>query len=98
MIQVFKLVHGLYKYDLNQLVSPRDISIERQGLRGHEFTLYHTQSKKDVKKFCFASRVVGSWNSLPSHVVNAPSLNTLKNRLDDLWDSPDLKYNYKACV
>ena len=29
--------------------------------------------------------MVDSWNKLPSKVVNAPSLNSFKNRLDKAW-------------
>jgi len=30
-------------------------------------------------------KVIGSWNSLPQHVIEAPSVNAFKNRLDRRW-------------
>ena len=36
-----------------------------------------------VRKGWFAIRVVNPWNSLPSNVVNAPSIATFKTKLDE---------------
>ena len=33
----------------------------------------------------FTARVVNLWNSIPSLVVDAPSLNCFKTRLDKFW-------------
>jgi len=30
-------------------------------------------------------RVCNSWNSLPQHVIEAPTTNSFKNRLDKYW-------------
>jgi hypothetical protein len=40
----------------------------------------HVQSNK--RKYAFTLRVSRIWNKLPDTVVNAPTLNTFKNRLD----------------
>ena len=39
-----------------------------------------------MRKFSFANRVVGLWNSLPEEVVSACSVNAFKNRLDKHWE------------
>jgi len=36
------------------------------------------------------------WNSLSSEVVNAPSLNSFRNRLDRFWMNQDILYNWHA--
>jgi len=42
-------------------------------------------------RMCFVSqRVVNCWNLLPQEVVDAPSLEVFKNRLDKFMDSNDL--------
>ena len=35
-----------------------------------------------IRKKCFAVRVLRYWNTLPSNVVDAPSLKTFRARLD----------------
>ena len=38
------------------------------------------------------------WNFLPEHVVNAPSVDSFKNRLDKQWSNEDILYAYKAAT
>ena len=46
----------------------------------------------------FTNRIVNTWNSLPEEIVNAPSISSLKNRLDKFWQNQDILYNYKAVI
>jgi len=51
-------------------------------LRGHNYKLYKNRSQKQCR-ICFISqRVVNCWNLLPQDVVDLPSLEVFKNRLD----------------
>ena len=38
-----------------------------------------------VRATSFSKRVVNEWNHLPASIVEAPSLNTFKNRLNEHW-------------
>ena len=38
---------------------------------------------------------VDTWNSLPAAVVEAPTLNTFKNRLDKWWKNQEVLYDYQ---
>jgi hypothetical protein len=47
----------------------------------------------------FTLRVSRRWNKLPDTEVNAPTLNTFKNRLDRYWKNQDLYFNnYKSDI
>jgi hypothetical protein len=40
--------------------------------------------KKEIRRHFFSLRVVPEWNRLPDTVVCSPTLNSLKNRLDNV--------------
>jgi len=41
-------------------------------------------------------RVINLWNSLPTHVITADSVDSFKNRLNMLWANEEAHFNYKA--
>lgn len=79
LIESYKILHGHYSVEVNIFVLNRD-----QRLRGHEFKLVREQFHKLCRQHFLANRVLPSWNSLPSRIVNAPTLNAFKNAYDNL--------------
>ncbi|KAK4809003.1 hypothetical protein QYF61_024984 [Mycteria americana] len=74
---------------------PRDLglfSLERRRLRGDLIALYNClkggcgegRFRLDMRKFSFTERVVQHWNRLPRAVVESPSLEVFKGRLDEV--------------
>ena len=81
MILMFKLMHGL-------LGMPKEAYFRNPPVgstRGHRFKVAKPRAVSRVRRNQFAVRTVTDWNSLPSWVVDAPSTDAFKNRIDKHW-------------
>ena len=90
IIQVFKIVNGLVNINTKSLFTP----INSSRTRGHAHKLFKQHAIKHPRIDSFSQRIVNTWNSLPAYVINAPSINQFKNRLDRHWK--DIRYVTKA--
>ena len=56
--------------------------------RGHQFKLDRQRIIRTPDVYSLPGRAVSLWNNLPKHVVDAPSVDAFKDRLDQyLWNS-----------
>ncbi len=94
MIEVFKMLHGLYDSD----GCPNLPLTTYKVTRGHNFKLKKKTVKKTARLHSFTVRVVELWNNLSSEVVNSPNVNVFKNRLDKYWKSEELVFDFKAVI
>ncbi|KFQ96206.1 hypothetical protein Y956_04768, partial [Nipponia nippon] len=78
LIVAFQYLKGAYKKDGDRLFSRAYCN----RTRGGGFRLKEGRFRLDIRKKFFTTRVVKHWNRLPREVVDAPSLETFKVRLD----------------
>ena len=94
MIEMYKLSHDLYdKETISNFLNFRHSHTREHNVRGHQYNLYKETCKKDVRRYSFKCRVTNQWNNLTETIVNSPSLNTFKNRLDNLWERDGVMFD-----
>jgi len=84
LIAAFQYLKGAYKREGNQLFE----RVDNSRTRGNGFKLKEGRFRLDVRGKLFTMRVVTCWNRLPREVVDAPTLEVFKARLDGAaWSS-----------
>ena len=78
LIAAFQYLKGTYKQERSQLFT----RIDTGRTRGKGFKLRERRFRLDIWGKFFTKRVVRCWNRLPREVVDAPSLEVFKARLD----------------
>ena len=88
MIQVFKILKGIYNVQLAPALT------KACNTRGNSLKLQSVYHKYDITKYSFSSRVVKVWNTFPDHVVAADSVNKFKNQIDKHWLQHEFYLDY----
>ena len=81
MIMVYQVLRGVVDVDASQFFSAATTS----QTRGHLWKLSKSRAVSRVRRNAFSIRVINDWNALPSTVVEAPSIDSFKARLDRHW-------------
>ena len=67
--------------------------------RTHSYQLHRmkpSDGERGVQNNSFYYRIADTWNNLPSDVVEAPTIDTFKNRLDKFWKDLPLKFDHTS--
>ncbi len=84
MIETFKYCHQMYEVVKKPFELRKEFNVQTVT-RDNGFKIRKEKYKSDIRGHFFGNRVVNLWNSLPFEIVNAPSVNAFKNRLDMHW-------------
>jgi len=82
LIETFKILTGREHVNYSKFFELADVT---SGQRGHSLKLFKPRCRTTVRQNFFSLWIVNEWNKLPQDVVEAPSINTFKNRLDRHW-------------
>ena len=86
MIEVWKILHQKENVQRSKWFTMADQQHSRATrLASDPLNLAKPRARLDIRKNFFSVRVVNKWNSLPTLVKNAPSVNSFKNRYDSLF-------------
>ena len=90
MIEMYKHFHKYDRSIISESFQPKD-----RGSRKHKFQLHERVAKdgsRGVQHNSFYHRVAREWNNLPSNVVEAPSVDSFKNRFDEAFKHDERKF------
>ena len=82
-IAAFQYLKGAYRKDGEGLFT----KVCSERTRGNGSKLKEGKFRLDIRRKFFTMRVVKQWNRLPREVVDAPSLEVFKARLDGALNS-----------
>ncbi len=80
IIEVYRLRHGLDKISTDILITRTNTNT-----RGNTQKLFKPRARLNTRKNAFSHRVVDTWNSLPTSIIEATTLNSFKSRLNKHW-------------
>ena len=81
MIEVYKILHGLYDSTTTKSL----FTYSTSNTRGHALKLTKESFGTTVYQKFFTNRIINAWNSLPESIVLSGTLNIFKNALDKYW-------------
>jgi hypothetical protein len=97
MIETYKIINEKYDPEVSSFLKLLSNSGNRFSRRNNSNKLVQQRFKTSLRKNSFTVRVAKVWNKLPDQVMNAPSTNALKKRLDKYWENEELYYSdYRA--
>ena len=77
LIQMFKIMHKMDNIDIGNR-----FNIVKTKARGHCFKYFKEITRQSSRENYLFNRIANTWNSLPSELVQAPTVNRFKAGID----------------
>ena len=85
LVQVFKIVHGIYKVDLNTWFTlVRDNPARATRATSDALNFVRPVARSEVRRSFYSVRVVDTWNTLPGDIKRAQSVPAFRNQVENL--------------
>ena len=94
MVEVYKIMNNIDLTNQEKLFQMATF----QAIRGHPLKLFKRRSWLNLQANSFSMRFIDNWNSLPTNEVLAPSVNSLKSRLNKQWHGHPLKFEASCYI
>jgi len=99
LVTVCKIIQRHYDPEASTIIKLMNDTEQRFSTRTNSKKVVSNRANTNIRKNSFSIRIAKYWNKLPENIVNAPSINSFKNRLDKHWKDEELYYaNYKADI
>ena len=97
-IEMYKITKNFYDPVAVDFYHPWTDQSERHSTRSHRYKVFPQRYRLNLRGNIFTLRCNSLWNTLPSYVVEATSINTFKNRLDRLWENQEVLFDHRASI
>ena len=88
MIQIYKILHDIDAKPPELLLNLS----EEPRTRGNNLKLKKVSVNTSLRQSSWTIRSINWWNQLPDNVVQAPSVNSFKSRLNTHWKDLEIKF------
>ena len=88
MIQIYKILHDIDAKPPELLLNLS----EEPRTRGNSLKLKKVSVNTSLRQSSWTIRSINWWNQLPDNVVQAPSVNSFKSRLNTHWKDLEIKF------
>ena len=96
LIEAYKIVSQKYDAEVcSNMIKLRSNSVTRGNKNSK---MYKEHGNLNLRLNSFPHRIVNAWNSLPAHVVSAPTIMSFERRVDKHLSSQDMIFDYKASL
>ena len=82
MVHLYQMMHAGVDVEPSEM-----FTLNASGVtRGHSLKICKPLASTRVRQNSFAVRSINDWNRLPADVIESPSVDIFKKRLDSYWE------------